>query len=116
MQQDVGRGFIAQVGYVGGEGHHLFDKYTVNLINPATGLRLVRLWLFRIEGTTATRTQRPTGAPSTALLPWLAVPGGLHVVPWHCRRLHRLRYLCELSGHGMPCLDRSNSPVDVRQT
>jgi hypothetical protein len=27
------------VGYVGSEGHHLFDKYTVNLINPATGLR-----------------------------------------------------------------------------
>ncbi len=39
VQQDVGRGFIAQVGYVGGEGHHLFDKYTVNLINPATGKR-----------------------------------------------------------------------------
>lgn len=39
VQQDVGRGFIVQVGYVGGEGHHLFDKYTVNLINPATGLR-----------------------------------------------------------------------------
>ena len=28
-----------QVGYVGGEGHHLFDKYTVNLIDPATGKR-----------------------------------------------------------------------------
>jgi len=38
-QQDVGGGFIAQVGYVGSEGHHLFDKYTVNLINPATGTR-----------------------------------------------------------------------------
>jgi hypothetical protein len=39
VQQDVGGGFIAQVGYVGSEGHHLFDKYTVNLINPATGTR-----------------------------------------------------------------------------
>ncbi len=38
-QQEVGRGFLAQVGYVGSEGHHLFDKYTVNLINPATGKR-----------------------------------------------------------------------------
>jgi hypothetical protein len=27
------------VGYTGGEGHHLFDKYTVNLINPLTGKR-----------------------------------------------------------------------------
>ena len=24
---------------MGSEGHHLFDKYTVNLINPATGTR-----------------------------------------------------------------------------
>ena len=38
-QQEVGHGFVAQVGYVGSEGHHLFDKYTLNLINPATGLR-----------------------------------------------------------------------------
>jgi hypothetical protein len=38
-QQEVGGGFVAQVGYVGSEGHHLFDKYTVNLINPATGKR-----------------------------------------------------------------------------
>jgi hypothetical protein len=38
-QQEVGHGFVAQVGYVGSEGHHLFDKYTVNLINPATGKR-----------------------------------------------------------------------------
>jgi hypothetical protein len=28
-----------QVGYVGSAGHHLFSKYTVNLINPATGTR-----------------------------------------------------------------------------
>jgi Carboxypeptidase regulatory-like domain len=39
LQQEVGHGFVAQVGYVGSEGHHLFDKYTVNLINPATGKR-----------------------------------------------------------------------------
>ncbi|MGD0773970.1 MAG: TonB-dependent receptor, partial [Candidatus Solibacter sp.] len=38
-QHEVGHGFVAQVGYVGGEGHHLFDKYSVNLINPATGKR-----------------------------------------------------------------------------
>jgi hypothetical protein len=39
VQQQVGHGFVAQAGWVGGEGHHLFDKYTVNLINPATGKR-----------------------------------------------------------------------------
>jgi hypothetical protein len=39
VQQEVGHGFVAQVGYVGGEGHHLFDRYTINLIDPATGKR-----------------------------------------------------------------------------
>ena len=39
IQQELPKEFVGQVGYVGGEGHHLFDKYTVNLINPATGLR-----------------------------------------------------------------------------
>ena len=39
IQQQLPEEFVAQIGYVGGEGHHLFDKYTVNLINPATGLR-----------------------------------------------------------------------------
>jgi hypothetical protein len=39
VQQELPKNFLFQAGYVGGEGHHLFDKYTVNLINPATGLR-----------------------------------------------------------------------------
>ena len=39
IQQQLPKDFVGQIGYVGGEGHHLFDKYTVNLINPATGLR-----------------------------------------------------------------------------
>ena len=29
----------AQVGYTGGEGHHLFDRYTINLLDPVTRLR-----------------------------------------------------------------------------
>jgi Carboxypeptidase regulatory-like domain/TonB dependent receptor len=39
IQQQLPKEFVGQIGYVGGEGHHLFDKYTINLINPATGLR-----------------------------------------------------------------------------
>ena len=31
--------FVAQVSYLGSEGHHLFSKYTINLIDPATGKR-----------------------------------------------------------------------------
>lgn len=39
IQHDLGDGFIAQVGYVGSKGTHLFNRATVNLINPATGAR-----------------------------------------------------------------------------
>jgi hypothetical protein len=39
VQQDLGHGFVAQLGYLGSEGHHLFSKYTVNLLDPVTRLR-----------------------------------------------------------------------------
>jgi hypothetical protein len=39
IEQQLPGDFVGKIDYVGGEGHHLFDKYTVNLINPATGLR-----------------------------------------------------------------------------
>jgi hypothetical protein len=39
IQQQLPKNWLFQIGYTGGEGHHLFDKYTVNLINPATGKR-----------------------------------------------------------------------------
>jgi len=39
IQQQLPKDWLFQIGYIGGEGHHLFDKYTVNRINPATGTR-----------------------------------------------------------------------------
>ncbi len=39
IQQQLPQNWLFQTGYTGSEGHHLFDKYTVNLINPATGKR-----------------------------------------------------------------------------
>jgi hypothetical protein len=39
VQHQIAHDFVAQLSYIGGEGHHLFSKYTVNLINPATGTR-----------------------------------------------------------------------------
>src|SRR5262249_1897520 len=39
VQQQLPDDWLLQVGYAGSQGHHLFDKYTVNLINPATGTR-----------------------------------------------------------------------------
>jgi hypothetical protein len=39
IQQQLGHDFVGQVSYIGGQGHHLFSKYTVNLIDPVTGKR-----------------------------------------------------------------------------
>jgi hypothetical protein len=39
IQQQLPGKFQLQAGYQGSVGHHLFDRYTINLINPATGTR-----------------------------------------------------------------------------
>src|SRR5258705_4048246 len=39
IQHQLGHDFVAHVSYIGGQGHHLFSRYTVNLIDPATGKR-----------------------------------------------------------------------------
>ena len=39
VQQQLPKDWLVQVGYTGSEGHHLFDRYTINLIDPVTGKR-----------------------------------------------------------------------------
>jgi hypothetical protein len=39
IEQQLPRSFTGQLAYVGSEGHHLFDRYQINLINPLTGKR-----------------------------------------------------------------------------
>ncbi len=39
IQHQLRRDWLVQVGYTGGQGHHLFDRYTINRINPLTGKR-----------------------------------------------------------------------------
>src|ERR1039457_1212224 len=39
VERDLPASFTGQVAYVGAIGRHLFDKYQVNLIDPATGTR-----------------------------------------------------------------------------
>jgi hypothetical protein len=39
LQQQLPKDWQVQVGYTGSEGHHLFDRETVNLIDPLTGKR-----------------------------------------------------------------------------
>ena len=38
-QQQLPGKFQLQTGYVGGEGHHLFTRYAINLLDPLTGKR-----------------------------------------------------------------------------
>jgi hypothetical protein len=39
VQQQLPSDWVLQVGYTGAEGHHLFDRATINLIDPVTGKR-----------------------------------------------------------------------------
>ncbi|MGH9827162.1 MAG: TonB-dependent receptor, partial [Blastocatellia bacterium] len=39
VEQQLPGNMVAHVAYVGSVGHHLFTRYTVNLIDPATGKR-----------------------------------------------------------------------------
>ena len=39
VQQQLPQDWLFQLGYTGGEGHHLFNRATINLINPVTGTR-----------------------------------------------------------------------------
>ena len=39
VERDLPASFTGQIAYVGSVGRHLFDKYQVNLIDPATGTR-----------------------------------------------------------------------------
>ncbi|HYM09626.1 MAG TPA: TonB-dependent receptor [Bryobacterales bacterium] len=39
VQTQLPRSFTAQIGYLGGEGHHLFDNVPTNLVDPVTGKR-----------------------------------------------------------------------------
>jgi len=39
IQQQLPHDWLLQTSYTGSEGHHLFDRYTTNLINPLTGKR-----------------------------------------------------------------------------
>jgi hypothetical protein len=39
IQQRLPQDWLVEVGYNGGQGHHLFNRYTVNLIDPLTGKR-----------------------------------------------------------------------------
>ena len=54
IQSELPHSFAAQIGYLGGEGHRLFDSVATNLINPATGMRpLPNYGQFNTKGNSA---------------------------------------------------------------
>jgi hypothetical protein len=117
-QQEVGHGFVAQVGYVGSQGHHLFDKYTVNLINPATGKRT--LSAFGSFGLKANDGNNNFNAMQASIQRRF-VQGLLFQMNYMWS--HGIVDASTGSGtsvgfQDMACraCDRSNSPADVRQT
>jgi hypothetical protein len=53
IQSELPHGFVGQIGYLGYEGHHQFDLWDVNLIDPATGKRpLSNFGQFQVKGNT----------------------------------------------------------------
>ncbi len=57
VQEQMPGNFLLQTGYVGGAGHHLFDRYQINLINPLTGKRpLAQFSQFGLKANDANNT------------------------------------------------------------
>ncbi len=98
--------WLLQAGYTGGEGHHLFDRYTVNTINPLTGTR--PLADFGSFGLKANDGNNNFNALQVSLHRRLgartAVPDQLYVVAWHHGCFDRLGRIRVVSGHGLPGL------------
>ncbi len=70
VQQQLPGAFQAQVGYVGSVGRHLFDRYQVNLIDPATGKRpLSQFSQFGLKANDATIRSMQCNFPCSAASP-----------------------------------------------
>ena len=94
VQQQLPGNTVLQVGYVGSAGHHLFSKYTINLIDPATGHRpLPDFGAFGLKANTPQQFQL-YNIDRAPFHPGL-YSGELSVVPWNHRR-----YRLALRGRG----------------
>jgi len=118
VQQQLPGNFLLQTGYVGGVGHHLFDRYQINLINPLTGKRpLAQFSQFGFKGNDANNT---FSAWQTSLT--RRFTGGFL---WQTQYMWSHGITDASIGAGesvtiqnMSCraCDRSDSPYDIRHT
>jgi len=106
IQQQLGKNWMIQTGYTGGEGHHLFDRYTINRINPLTGKRpLAGFSSFGLKANDANNNFNALQfSVNRAFYGWVALTDELHVVSLHCGRLHRRWRIGHPAEHGLPRL------------
>ena len=118
VEQQLPAGFTGQIAYVGSVGRHLFDKYQVNLIDPATGKR--PLAAFSQFGLKANDANDNFNAMQISLQRRFA-----HGFLWQTQYMWSHGIADGSIGSGtsvsfenMACrvCDRSDSPIDVRQT
>lgn len=118
VEQQLPASFTAQVAYVGSVGHHLFTRYQVNLIDPATGGR--PLSQFSQFGLKANDGNNTFNAMQVSIQRRF-----MHGFLWQTQYMWEHAIADASTGSGdsisfqnMACrrCDRSNSPYDVRQT
>jgi hypothetical protein len=118
LERQLPASFTGQIAYVGGVGRHLFDKYQVNLIDPATGKR--PLAAFSQFGLKANDANDSFNAMQISLQRRF-----LSGFSWQTQYMWSHGIADGSIGSGtsvsfqnMACrvCDRSDSPIDVRQT
>jgi len=118
VEQQLPASFTGQVAYVGSVGRHLFDKYQVNLIDPATGER--PLAAFSQFGLKANDANDNFNAMQITLQRRF-----VHGLLWQTQYMWSHGIADGSIGSGtsvsfenMACrvCDRSDSPIDVRHT
>ena len=104
VQQKLPANFLLQVGYVGGEGHHLWDKITTNLLNPVTQQRYNPAFAaFGVKENNSNNNNNALQVSlATAVYEWMVLAESVHVVAWDHGLLRRRRRLGGVSKPGLP--------------
>ena len=118
LEQQLPASFTGQVAYVGSAGHHLFTRYQINLIDPATGKR--PLAGFSQFGLKTNDSNNSFNALQVSLQRRF-----IHGLMWQTQYMwsHGITYGSIGSGESvtfqnMSCraCDRSDAPFDIRHT
>ena len=115
VQQQFPADWLLQVGYAGSEGHHLFDRYTVNLIDPVTGnAPSGEFGSFGLKANDGNETSTRCKSSMHRRFSRVAVPVEIYVVAWHHGCFDRLGRVRVFPGYACRACDRSSTNIDVR--